>query len=94
MKLVPLVAKTKSIPPYDFTAMAPQRWRISDWKMRRLGGYITLLRSIAVLRGDGSEVQRDLQLGNLRDTYFEAAYGSTKLSPQRDNVVDISSRRS
>ena len=94
VKLVPLTAKTKSIPAYDFTAMAPQRWRISDWKMQRLDAYVTFLRGVVVFRGDGTEAQRDLQLGNLRDTYYEAAYGPSKRAAlERDNVVDLSSRR-
>ena len=43
-----------------------------------------LLRVRAVLRGDGSALKTDMQLGNLRDTYYEATYGSAKppgLSP-------------
>jgi hypothetical protein len=30
---------------------------------------------LTVYRGDGSTVPRDMQLGNLRDGYFEAEYG-------------------
>jgi hypothetical protein len=32
VKLMPIDPKTKSLPAYEFTAMAPQRWKLSDWK--------------------------------------------------------------
>jgi hypothetical protein len=82
VRFTPLVAKTKSYPSYDFTVMAPQRWRISDWKTARLGAYITLLRSADILRGDGTTVKTDLQLGRLRDSYYEATYGPIGKIPQ------------
>jgi hypothetical protein len=75
VKLTPLLAKTKSYPGYDFTVMAPQRWRISDWKTARLGAYVTLIKAALALRGDGTPVKGDLQLGNIRDSYYEATYG-------------------
>ncbi len=75
VKLTPLVAKTKSYPSYDFTVMAPQRWRVSDWKTARLGAYLTLVKGAVVERGDGTPVKGDLQLGNIRDSYYEATYG-------------------
>jgi hypothetical protein len=78
VKLVPLVPKTKSYPSYDFTVMAPQRWRVSDWKNSRLTAYLALVKSATVLRGDGSAVKGDLQLGKIRDSYYEATYGSTE----------------
>jgi hypothetical protein len=76
VKLTPLLAKTKSVPSYDYTAMAPQRWRVSDWKTARLGAYLALIKAVAVLRGDGTAVKGDLQLGNIRDSYYEATYGA------------------
>jgi len=78
VKLVPLEPKIKSLPEYEFTAMAPQRWRISEWKNERLVAYRSLLRSVTVFRGDGDEQRSDIQLGRLRDTYFEAQYGPSK----------------
>jgi hypothetical protein len=75
VKLVPLLAKTKSLPSYDFTAMAPQRWRVSEWKNVRLAAYVTLVKAATVLRGDGTTVKSDLQLGTIRDSYYEAKYG-------------------
>ena len=94
VKLTPLDPKTKSFPPYEFAAMAPQRWRISDWRMQRLGAYLTLIRGAVILRGDGEEAKRDLQLGNLRDTYYEAAYGSARSTEdESERVVDLASRR-
>lgn len=68
--------KKAALPAYDWKVMAPQRWRISDWKNARLAEYRTMVRGVTILRGDGSHLGRDLQLGNLRDTYYEAEYGS------------------
>jgi hypothetical protein len=81
VRLAPLTAKTKNLPPYDFLVMAPQRWRIYDWKAARLVAYLTLLREATVLRGDGTPARRDLQLGNVRDSYYEEKYGSVTPSP-------------
>jgi hypothetical protein len=91
VQLAPLTPKVKSLPDYDYTVMAPQRWKISDWKNERLARYVELLRSVTVFRGDGEPVPRDLQLGNLRDTYYEAAYGKPPVEP-RENVVNFRSR--
>jgi hypothetical protein len=76
VRLTPLAAKTKSFPSYDFIAMAPQRWRASDWKNIRLAAYVTLLREATVLDGKGAPLKRDAQLGNVRDSYYAAKYGS------------------
>lgn len=92
VQLVPLTAKVKALPDYDYAVMAPQRWKISDWKNERLAPYVELLRGVTVFRGDGEPVPRDLQLGNLRDSYYEAAYG--KPVETRKNVVNIRSRDS
>ncbi len=75
VKLVPLVAKTKSYPGYDYTVMAPQRWRVSDWKNARLAAYLALVKAATVMRGDGTAVKSDLALGTIRDSYYEATYG-------------------
>jgi hypothetical protein len=75
VKLTPLLAKTKSFPSYDYTVMAPQRWRVSDWKTARLGAYLALVKAAQLERGDGTPVKGDLQLGNIRDSYYEATYG-------------------
>ena len=75
--LTPLTPKTKNLPSYDFTVMAPQRWRVSDWKTVRLAAYLTLLRQAVVLRGDGTSVKGDPQLGGVRDTYYATQYGTT-----------------
>ncbi len=68
--------KRLALPPYDYPVMAPQRWKISEWKDARLGAYRLLVKRITVYHGDGTPVLRDLQLGNLRDSYYEDAYGS------------------
>jgi hypothetical protein len=76
VRLVLLSERTKRLPSYDFLVMAPQRWRISDWKNARMSEYVTLLREAVVLRGDGTPARRDLQLGNVRDSYYLEKYGS------------------
>ena len=88
VKLTPLAAKTKALPSYDFTVMAPQRWRLSDWKNVRLAAYVTLLRQAEVLRGDGAAVKGDLQLGNIRDSYYASQYGTA--APPGDAAADRS----
>ena len=70
-----LEGKKAALPAYEWRVMAPQRWKISDWKNARLEAYRLLVKNAKVFRGDGSPVNRDLQLGNLRDTYYEAEYG-------------------
>jgi hypothetical protein len=77
VRLTPFKATQKAFPSYDFLVMAPQRWRLSDWKTLRLQNYIPLIREIVVLRGDAAPVRGDIALGRLRDTYYEAKYGST-----------------
>jgi hypothetical protein len=74
--------KRPSLPPYDYPAMAPQRWKVSDWKNARLDAYRLLVRGITIYRGDAKPIPRDMQLGNLRDTYFEETCGS--LEPPHD----------
>ena len=76
VELAPLDPKAKSFPPYEFAVMATNKWRVSDWKTQRLAQYVTLLRGVTVLRGDGKPVKTDLRIGHLRDTYFDAEYGS------------------
>jgi hypothetical protein len=56
--------------------MAPQRWKVSDWKNARLGAYRLLVKAATIFRGDGSAIPRDMQLGNVRDSYYENEYGS------------------
>ena len=68
--------KRQSLPPYEYAVMAPQRWKVSDWKNARLGAYRLLVKGAVVYRGDGKPIPRDVQLGNLRDTYYEAQYES------------------
>lgn len=90
-------AKKSSLPAYEWSVMAPQRWKISDWKNARLEPYRLLVKGATVYRGDGSPVPRDMQLGNLRDTYYEAEYGPIKTAASEDaeseKVVELSTRR-
>ena len=69
-------AKRQPLPLYEYTVMAPQRWKVSDWKNARLGAYRLLVKGVTIYRGDATPITRDLQLGNLRDTYYEHDYGS------------------
>jgi hypothetical protein len=70
------------LPPYEWPVMAPQRWHVSDWKNARLEAYRLLVKKATVFRGGGTPLDRDLQLGHLRDTYYEAEYGSiTPIGP-------------
>lgn len=90
--------KKSALPAYEFAAMAPQRWKVSDWKNARLEPYRLLVKGATVYRGDGKPIPRDMQLGNLRDTYYEAEYGPIKTERQTgeaaaEKVVDLSKRR-
>ena len=73
-----LFEKRQSLPSYDFSEMAPQRWKVSDWKNARLDAYRLLAKGVMIYLGDGKPVARDLQLGNLRDSYYAAAHGTVK----------------
>ncbi len=90
-----LNGKKSSLPPYEWGVMAPQHWKISDWKNVRLEAYRLLVKSATVYRGDGTPVPRDMQLGNLRDTYYEAEYGPIKAAQEEEGekVVDLGARR-
>jgi hypothetical protein len=66
----------RPLPPYEYPVMAPQRWKVSDWRNLRLGSYRSFVKRLTVYRGDGKPIPSDMQLGNLRDTYYEDAYGS------------------
>jgi len=76
VEFVPLNAKTRAFPAYEFEVMGSNKWRVSDWRMQRLQAFVPLMRSVTVLRGDGSPVKTDMRLGNLRDTYFDEIYGA------------------
>jgi len=76
VKITLLKPAEKKLPSYDFLVMAPQKWRISDWKIVRLRAFIPFVREIVVVRGDGRPAKTDIQLGALRDSYYQAKYGS------------------
>jgi hypothetical protein len=85
-----LSAKKHDLPAYDWKVMAPQKWRVSDWINARLRPYRLLARKVAVYQGDGSPIPRDLQLGRLRDSYFEATYGTLQPAGALGEKVDDS----
>lgn len=87
--------KRPTLPPYEYPVMAPQRWKVSDWKNARLDAYRLLVRGIKIYRGDGTPIPRDMPLGNLRDTYYENAYGSLKPPGEIDtsNVVKLRQKK-
>jgi hypothetical protein len=86
--------KRPALPPYDYSVMAPQRWKVSDWKNARLAAYRLLVKGVTIYGGDGKPIPRDLQLGNLRDTYYKVAYGSLDppLSDANTNVIALPRR--
>lgn len=90
-----LEGKKSSLPAYEWNVMAPQRWKVSDWKNTRLEPYRLLVKSATIYRGDGTPIPRDMQLGNLRDTYYEAEYGPIKAPAEEEGekVVDLNKRR-
>ncbi len=71
-----LGASDEPLPPYAYPVMAPNGWKVSDWQRVRLAAYIASFRGVTVYRGDQKPIGRDLQLGHLRDSYYEAEYGS------------------
>jgi hypothetical protein len=80
------------IAAYPFGVMAPSKWRISDWKRVRLAPYIGVFRAVQVYRGDETVVKSDLRLVTLRDSYYEARYGT--LEPEETtNVTLLDDRR-
>jgi len=83
--------KQRALPPYEYSVMAPQRWKVSDWKNERLNAYRLLAKGVTIYRGDGTPIPRDMQLGNLRDTYYEAEYGSSAppASAGTTNVIKL-----
>ena len=99
VKLTPLNGKAGSLPPYDYEYMASNKWKLTEWRMSRLARYIPHLRSVDVLRPDGSRTLSDLRIGNLRDAYFNEfcrdeieALGS-KEEPEEPKVTNIASAR-
>jgi hypothetical protein len=88
--------KRPSLPSCDYPVMAPQRWKVSDWKNVRLEAYRLLVKGATIYRGGSEPITRDMQLGNLRDTYYEDAYGSFEPPQEVDasKVVQLDSRRS
>ena len=88
-----LGAAKDDLPPYAFPVMAPQGWKVSDWQRMRLGAYVLLFRGVKVYRGDGEPIARDVKLGHLRDTYYEAEFGTLSAEAPSaavpDNVVGI-----
>jgi hypothetical protein len=89
-------AADAELPPYEYAVMAPQGWKVSDWQRVRLAPYVLLFRGLTVYRGDDTPLPRDVKLGHLRDSYYQAAYGT--LSPDApedapDNVVQLDAKR-
>ena len=74
-----------AIEPYPYDVMAPSKWRISDWKRVRLASYIGTFKAVQVYRGDETLVKTDIKLVALRDSYYEARYGS--LEPEERAVM-------
>jgi hypothetical protein len=69
--------------------MAPQHWKVSDWKNVRLEPYRFSVKFATIYCGDGAPIHRDMQLGNLRDTYYEDAYGPLKPTSLEGDPVKV-----
>jgi hypothetical protein len=65
--------------------MAPSKWHISDWKRVRLAAYISIFKAVRVYRGDDTIAKTDLKLVTLRDSYYQARYGT--LEPNEPTAV-------
>jgi hypothetical protein len=89
-----LGAGQEELPPYDYAVMAPSGWKVSDWQRIRLARYVLVFRGVTVYRGDETPIARDVKLGNLRDSYYEAQYGTLSAEPPPDNVVNIDTAKS
>jgi hypothetical protein len=73
------------IEPYPCDVMAPSKWRISDWKRVRLASYIGTFKTVVVFQGDDSPVKSDIRLVTLRDSYYQARYGT--LDPEERPIL-------
>ncbi len=73
------------IDPYPYDVMAPSKWRISDWKRVRLASYIGTFKSVTVFQGDDTPVKSDIKLVGLRDSYYQARYGT--LEPEERPIL-------
>jgi hypothetical protein len=76
VSFVPLGSSDHPLAPYDYPVMAPNGWRVSDWRRIRLAPYIVSFRDVFIYRGDGDRIGADVKLGHLRDTYYAAQYGT------------------
>jgi hypothetical protein len=83
------------IAPYAYDVMAPSKWRLSDWKRVRLAAYVAIFKSVDVYRGDDTVVKSDVRLVTLRDSYYEAKYGSLEPTEPEEStdVISLDSRR-
>jgi hypothetical protein len=73
------------IEPYPYDVMAPSKWRISDWKRVRLASYIGTFKAVVAFQGDDTPVKSDIKLVTLRDSYYQARYGS--LEPEERPIL-------
>jgi hypothetical protein len=71
-----LGASDDPLQPYEYPVMAPNGWKVSDWQRVRLAAYVLAFRGVTVYRGDQKPIGRDLTLGHLRDSYYQAEYGT------------------
>ena len=83
-------ASRSNFPDYEYPVMAPNTWRVSDWKTVRLAAYVPFFKNVTVYRGDDEPLKSNVRLGHLRDTYYAAAYGD--LEP-KTKVVPLKPKR-
>ena len=81
-----------ALEPYPYDVMSPSKWRISDWKRVRLARYIGNFKSVTVYQGDDTPVKSHIKLVGLRDSYYQARYGT--LDPEeRPIMTELDVRR-
>jgi hypothetical protein len=66
-----LPGASKNLPPYEVDYPAYNRWKVHDWQAARMQRYIPFLKSVNVLRPDGTRAASTARIGNLRNAYFE-----------------------
>jgi|ERR1700677_1391570 hypothetical protein len=80
------------IEPYPYDVMAPSKWRISDWKRVRLASYIGTFKTVVVFQGDDTPVKSAIKLVTLRDSYYQARYGTLE-AEERPLLSELDVRR-
>jgi len=87
-----LGASSDELAAYDYPVMAPQSWKLSDWKRMRLGAYLLAFRRVTVYLGDDTPLKGDVTLGHLRDSYYLAQHGTLRADVPTGKIIDLNVR--